>query len=766
MLIAGPPVHEEQRITLLKALKLLDSPPEEIFDRITRLAAQVLQVPIAVISLIDRDRQWFKSRVGLDVNETPRDYAFCAHAIHSPQPLIVADALQDTRFADNPLVLGDPYIRFYAGRPIFSSSGIALGTLCVIDRKPRALSATEVLLLEDVAALAQREIVQREAAQLSAAISAHSDRAIQESEARFQATFEYAAVGIAMLDVDGHWLKVNRKLCEFLGYREEDLLKLTFADVTHPEDLDADLELVKRIVAGDIAQYSLEKRYLRSDGSIHWANLSVSLQRDHFGKPLYFISVVADIQARKEAETSLQMLKLELEDRVQQRTRQLQETNAMLSEANEQQRRSELSLKASAAQLGAVLETAQDAYLCIDSVGTIKQWNRQAELTFGWSSEEALGRHLDEMIVPVQYRAAHRQGMERFQLTGEARVLNKRLELVAMRRDGSLFPIEIRIAPLPSEHGHLFCAFLHDITERKKIAEALHDSRNQLHTIANNLPVQIAYIDAEQKFRFANEAYRTAFNLAPELIIGHSLAEMLNARVYAGIKPHVEKVLSGQRDDFEIAFPDAGQESIWNVSYIPDVREFAVTGFYVMAQDITTRKALELSLERQATQDALTGLPNRRALLAGLARAVARANRSSEAISILFLDLDGFKAINDRYGHDSGDYLLKQFAQRLLACVRATDIVARLAGDEFVIVLEGLGDGAAEAQAVAAQILSTMSEPIESNGNHLAFGTSIGIYVFQAGGSTDPEQLIALADRAMYEAKRGGKNRIFLASEN
>lgn len=764
MLVAPPTANEEDRIALLHTLQLLDSPPEAVFDRIARLAAQVMKAPVAVISLIDRDRQWFKARVGLDVSETPRDYAFCAHAIHRAEPLIVPDALLDSRFADNPLVLGAPHIRFYAGAPLFSTNGTALGTLCIIDRTPRTLTADELRALEDLAGLAQREILQREATLLSTAISSSSSRAVEDSDARFQATFEQAAVGIAIIGTDGRWSRVNRRLCEFLGYDEAELFKLTFQDVTHPDDLNADLKFLEQASAGIIENYSLEKRYIRRDGSIVWGDLSVSLRRDRSGAPQYFISVVADIQGRKEAEASLQALRRELEDRVQQRTLQLQQTNQMLSLAIDQQRQSEYSLAASEALLRTVLENAQDAYICIDAANVIMQWNRQAEVTFGWSGDEVIGRRLYEIIIPMQYRASHQRGMERYLATGEGALLNRRVELVAMRRDGSLFPIEIRISPLPSEHGHLFCAFLHDISERKKIAEELQQSRNQLQTIANNLPVQIAYIDAEQKFRFANEAYRTAFNMAPEKIVGQSLLDTLGEAVYSKIESYVQGVLNGQREDFEITLDRAAEDSIWSVSYIPDIRDLAVAGFYVMAQDITERKALELSLQRQATQDALTGLPNRRALLAGLSRALARADRASEEICVLFFDLDGFKGINDRYGHDAGDYLLKQFAARLLACVRTTDIVARLAGDEFVVVLEALENGMAESEAVAQQILDSMHDPIEFNGDQFTFGTSIGLCIYRAGDTSEPEQLIAAADRAMYEAKRSGKNRLFLAS--
>jgi diguanylate cyclase (GGDEF)-like protein/PAS domain S-box-containing protein len=763
MLIAPPTSNEEERIALLHALELLDSPPEAVFDRITRLAAQVMKVPIAVVSLIDRDRQWFKSRVGLDVNETPRDYAFCAHAIHHPEPLVVPDALQDSRFEDNPLVHGSPHIRFYAGTPLFSSNGVALGTLCIIDRAPRVPTDEEMHALADLAALAQREILQREATHLSQSISDRSSQAVADSDARFQATFEQAAVGIAIVGLDGRWTRVNHRLCEFLDYEESELLRLTFQDVTYPDDLNTDLALVQQTTAGLIDQYSLAKRYIRRDGTVVWADLSVSLQRDRLGVPQYFISVVADIQARKEAEASLQALRRELEDRVQQRTQQLQQINQMLQLSIEQQRQSENSLANNEALLRAVLENAQDAYICIDAASVIMEWNRQAELTFGWTSEEAIGQRLDEMIVPVQYRAAHKKGIERYLATGDNAVLNKRVELVAMRRDGSLFPVEIRISPLPSEHGHLFCAFLHDISERKRIAEALQESKNQLHTITDNLPVQIAYIDAEQRFRFANEAYRSVFDLPPEKIIGRTLGETLGAEIYARIAGHVQRVLSGQREIFEITMT-GDDESFWSVTYIPDVRERAVAGFYVMAQDITARKELELSLERQATQDPLTGLPNRRALLAGLTRALERADRAGLEIGVLFFDLDGFKGINDRYGHDAGDYVLKQFAERLLACVRATDIVSRLAGDEFVVVLEGLRDGAAESGKVAAQILDSMQAPIEFSGQRLALGTSIGLSIYRAGDTSGAERLLSAADQAMYEAKRGGKNRLSLAA--
>lgn len=152
------PVEERRRLATLRTLGLLDTPAEERFDRITRLAQRLFDVPIALVSLIDEDRQWFKSRQGLDVEETSREVSFCGHAILGDDVMQIPDATVDPRFTDNPLVLGDPRIRFYAGCPIAAPDGSKLGTLCVIDSEPRVLSAADQRMLGDLAELVEREI--------------------------------------------------------------------------------------------------------------------------------------------------------------------------------------------------------------------------------------------------------------------------------------------------------------------------------------------------------------------------------------------------------------------------------------------------------------------------------------------------------------------------------------------------------------------------------------------------------------------------------
>jgi diguanylate cyclase (GGDEF)-like protein len=152
------PADETQRLRALQGLKVLDTLPEERFDRITRLAARMLNVPIALVSLVDSDRQWFKSRQGLEATQTSRDISFCGHAILGEGALVVSDSLKDPRFSDNPLVTDDPNIRFYAGQPIQAPDGSRVGTLCVIDRRPRQMSKEDLEVLVDLAGMVTNEL--------------------------------------------------------------------------------------------------------------------------------------------------------------------------------------------------------------------------------------------------------------------------------------------------------------------------------------------------------------------------------------------------------------------------------------------------------------------------------------------------------------------------------------------------------------------------------------------------------------------------------
>lgn len=176
MISPSTPPNEEERLSALRALEILDAPPEERFDRITRIAQRVFGVPIALVSLVDKDRQWFLSRVGIEAAETPREVSFCGHAIMGDDVLCVTDAATDERFKNNPLVTADPGIRFYAGCPIEAPAGHKIGTLCVIDRQARELGEADLQTLRDLAKMVERELAVMQLATIDTLTHLHNRR--------------------------------------------------------------------------------------------------------------------------------------------------------------------------------------------------------------------------------------------------------------------------------------------------------------------------------------------------------------------------------------------------------------------------------------------------------------------------------------------------------------------------------------------------------------------------------------------------------------
>ena len=230
------PLDEDARLTALRGLGILDTAAEEHFDRIARLAQRLLGVPIVLVSLVDTDRQWFKARIGLAASETSRDASFCAHAIVDDAPVfVVPDAREDARFVDNPLVTGDPSIRFYAGSPIAAPDGSKLGTLCVIDRVPREMSDTDQEALRDLAALVERELEVRQASLTDPLTGLYNRRGFELLAAQALRTCRRQRVPatIVYFDLDG-LKEVNdtrgHRAGDELIVRGADLLARTFRD--------------------------------------------------------------------------------------------------------------------------------------------------------------------------------------------------------------------------------------------------------------------------------------------------------------------------------------------------------------------------------------------------------------------------------------------------------------------------------------------------------------------------------------------------------
>jgi diguanylate cyclase (GGDEF)-like protein len=206
-------VNEKDRLDALHRMELLDTPSEEAFDRITRLAKSVLEIPIVLVSLVDENRQWFKSNQGLNASETPRDVAFCDHTIRKSEPMVVENAALDARFADNPLVTGEPGIRFYAGVPLRTREGYNIGTLCAIDVKPRTITPQQLTVLEDLARLVVDEMELRLIATIDSLTGSLMRRALFDGANRdfARARRHGFDLGCAVLDID-HFKSINDTL--------------------------------------------------------------------------------------------------------------------------------------------------------------------------------------------------------------------------------------------------------------------------------------------------------------------------------------------------------------------------------------------------------------------------------------------------------------------------------------------------------------------------------------------------------------------------
>jgi PAS domain S-box-containing protein len=215
MLEATLPPDEQQRLAVLLDLNILDTPPEERFDRITRLAARLFHVPMAMVTLIDADRQWFKSRVGIDHAALPRSTSFCAHAMLQDGVMVVEDATHDARFSDNPVVQEAPHVRFYAGHRISAPDGSHIGTLCLVDREPRQFSEEECLVLRDLAGIVTHEVAARQ-------LAAHLVEQ-REHENWLRALLDNAPDSVMLLDEEGAILSLNPAAEEMYGCTSADL---------------------------------------------------------------------------------------------------------------------------------------------------------------------------------------------------------------------------------------------------------------------------------------------------------------------------------------------------------------------------------------------------------------------------------------------------------------------------------------------------------------------------------------------------------------
>lgn len=255
MLTPRVPVNEEQRLECIDSLDVLDTPRETVYDHITQLACELFAVPIALVSIVDRDRQWFKSSVGLTVNETSRDVSFCGHLVFSAALLIVEDTLEDARFADNPLVTGDPGVRFYAGLPIMLQDNICVGSFCIIDTVPRQLSAHQMRCLEGLRDIVQDLFVIARESLIDPLTGVFNRRMLETTGEKLlsKSRRNASALAIACVDID-FFKSVN----DTYGHDAGDVVLMKFCDFLQQQLRNEDY--LFRLGGGGVRDYAARYR--------------------------------------------------------------------------------------------------------------------------------------------------------------------------------------------------------------------------------------------------------------------------------------------------------------------------------------------------------------------------------------------------------------------------------------------------------------------------------------------------------------------------
>jgi diguanylate cyclase (GGDEF)-like protein/PAS domain S-box-containing protein len=296
---------------------------------------------------------------------------------------------------------------------------------------------------------------------------------------------------------------------------------------------------------------------------------------------------------------------------------------------------------------------------------------------------------------------------------------------------------------------------------REQLA-ALQDRHDLMAFILDSIPDFVAYVDSDLAYQLCNRKYETETGRPCNEFLGKHVVEFIGEQGLEKIQPHVERVLKGEPVTYEdrIDYRYHKQQDV-QVQYIPRLsKEGEVAGFSVYVRNITAQRHAEALLRRQAQHDPLTDLPNRILFNERLELAISRANRTESQLAVLFIDLDGFKQVNDSLGHEVGDQVLQDVSRSLLDTLRHNDTLARIGGDEFVLLVEDLKD-LEQATSLANKVVDTISSLHTPALHDVRIGASIGIALYPTHGR-DTRTLLVRADEAMYEAKRQGKRRYAL----
>ncbi|NEX59474.1 sensor domain-containing protein [Noviherbaspirillum galbum] len=541
----------------------------------------------------------------------------------------------------------------------------------------------------------------------------------------YRTTFDLAAIGIAHLTPEGKWLRVNQFLCDMLGYSQDELVHKNFQELTHPDDLSADLDQVADLLAGKINFYAMEKRYLHRSGAIVWGHLTVSLVRNAAGKPSYFIAVVKNIDLRI---------------------------------------RARIAMERSRARLKAVLNSLFEGVIVFSSTGNVLEINPAALELLGYSGITAVSGEPHKL----------HEAFEVFELNGEqvpveqwpvSRLLKG--ESVAARefiirrrgtRDAWVGSFSATVVDDIKGEGWLGVLTVRNITQRHLAETGLRVSEERLRMAFDHIPDMVVIYDTALRIQYVNLATLHHTGMDASALLGQVVTDIHPAPSIAMWTPLVHAAVaasSTQTGDIDV--PSGGGMRNFGVTCVPICEPSGgVREVLAICHDYTERRQAEEKIRLAALHDPLTGLPNRTLLFEYARHIFAAAKRSRHGVCMMFIDLDQFKPINDIHGHEAGDAVLRQVAARMQECMRGDDTIFRLGGDEFLVLLPNCANDA-DCEHVARHLMQILCQPYEVGSLELTLSCSIGLSMYPRDGS-DVDTLINCADAAMYMAKETGRN--------
>lgn len=545
------------------------------------------------------------------------------------------------------------------------------------------------------------------------------EETMAESEERYRHMLDDMEDSYFEAGLDGNYTFVNDALCRALRYSKEELVGMNYRAVVAEEDSKNMFKDFSTVYRTGKPLKGLSYRLIRKNGTKEVAELSVSARRDRKGQVIGFCGVGRDITERLRMEEAL--------------------------------RRSEERYRT-------IMDETHDDYYEVDLAGNYTFVNDAWCRSVGYTLEELIGMNYKVTNASEDMERTYK-AFNQVYLTGQP---IKALTIKFVRKDGSYGLGELSAFPMRNEEGEIigFRGVSHDVTERVRMEEALRQSEERYRTILAEIEEGYYEVDLAGNIKFVNRAACRQFGYSEEELIGSNYRAYVPKEDIKGVYKAWNKVYRTgeplQSYPFATVRKDGTQIFVENsVSPLRD-KSGKIVGFRAVSRDVTLRKQFEQKLADMATHDPLTGLPNRSLLSDRLTMGLALTRRNGNRLGILMLDLDRFKVINDTMGHGVGDDLLKAVAGRLESVTRKSDTIARIGGDEFVLVLPqiSLPDNAG---MLAQRILDVFQEPFVFDGHQLKITTSIGIAVYPDDGK-DIELLLKNADSAMYQAKEEGRD--------